>query len=143
MDTDLKPVLLAFILVIMAVAFIGAIADSATSATQLNTATNETTALTNTSAASLDHNQLASVTSVIKANNASIVIAAANYTADLDQGTIRLINGVAGDYNVTYTYYEVKDSTSRTLISFNVLFFALATLLMAIGILYPLYKKMM
>lgn len=143
MESGLKILLTAFIGLVIGVTLLISTADNTQRSTQLNAVNNQTTALINGTAVSLGYNQLNSLTSIYNATNASQTVAAANYTVDLPQGTVTLLNGRTGNYNVTFTYYLVGDSTARTLLTTNNLFFALGILLLLIAVAYPLFKDMM
>jgi len=142
-DKTVGVLILAFVIAIVGVTLASQLANSQTAATQLNTVNNETAALVNGTAVKLLNNQLSSITTVYNATNATDIIATANYTANLDQGTITLINSRTGNFNITYTYYKVKDSTARTIITLMVLFFCIAVLVMTVAVLNPTFREML
>lgn len=139
----LGALLAVFVIIVLGAVFTQSIATAQTGATQLNTVNNETAALINGTAVALSHNQLNSVVSIVNATNASQTVAAANFTANLPQGQITLLNGRTGNYNVTYTYYQVSDTASQTLINLNSLFFALGVLLVVVAAVWMKLREAM
>lgn len=143
MEMNLKMLLIAFMAVVIGTALLTSVADSTTSVTQTNTVNNETVTLVNATAVSLDQNQLAAITSVTNATNSTDTLTEGDdFTANLQDGTITSL-GRGGNFNVTYTWREVGDSTARTLVSFNALFFTLGIMLLVYAIFDPGFKNLM
>lgn len=130
----------AFVIVVIGGALLTSVGDTQAQITQLNTVNNQTVALVNGTPFTLAQNQLTAVTSFYNASNASQPVQTGNYTIDLQQGIVTLLNGRTGSYNISYTWYEVGDGTSRTLSGFYTLFFALAVLLAVVAYMWPKIK---
>lgn len=135
-NKGLGGIIFAGIFIIVAAVLASSVADNQVAATQANTVTNESVTLINATAVSLDNNQLDSITSVVNATNASDTLAlGVGYTANLEDGTITSL-GRSGNWNVTYVWREVGDSTARTLTDLVTLFFVLGAFLFAVGMLF-------
>lgn len=137
-------ILAAFIFVVFAATFIAALANEQVRVTQQNTVTNESTALVNNSVVSLDNNQLDVVTRI---GNASLTLDPnSDYTVNLATGQVTLTTPNAtvadGTYDVSYTWREIGNGTSRTFVTLVVLFFAIATLIGTIAILNPTFREL-
>lgn len=137
-------ILSAFLVIVIGAALLTTTADEQTRITQLNTVNNETIALVAGTAVPLANNQLATIGTVYNASNASRVLTAGqNYTVDMSAGTISAI-GISGDFNVTtYTWREVGDSTSRTLVILVIVFLAIAILTGVLAALSPSFRELM
>lgn len=136
----------AFIFAIIGVALIGGLADSTVDATEAKTVVNETLAFVNGTTVSLANSQLDSFTSL---RNGTVVLDAVSddYSVNLDQGSVICLTSNSsiadGDYDATYVYRNIGDSSSRTLLLLVILFFALAILIGVIAALSPSFREMM
>lgn len=145
MEGKLMGVLAAFILAVVGIALLTGVANSSVATTQLYTVTNESVTLTNNTVSNLANTQLAAVTRV---GNASLTVGTNFYTVDLDAGEITAVwagNATLANraYDVSYTYYEVKNSTARVFVgSLLILFFALAVVLNVYGGVGPNLREM-
>lgn len=140
-SNKLGGLLAAFIFVVVAAVLISSLANSQTAVTSSFTVNNETAALINGTQVNLKNGIVTSVTSIVNATNASQSVAASNFTLTKPQG-ITLLNGQTGNFNVTYTYQNVTDPASTTMISLVVLFFALATLAGVLYYLSPTFRDL-
>jgi hypothetical protein len=133
MSDGLKFVIGAFIIAIVAIPLLSSLGDSQAAATQTLTAVNESVSLSNGTTTQLAHNQVQSITNV--SNSTNTLVLNTDFTANLNQGTLTLIVNKNGTYNATYTYKNVQDPASATIVNLSTLWFALAILFGVVGTL--------
>lgn len=136
---------MAFIFLIIGVSVIQPLADSTVDATEAKPITNESIALVNGTGTAAANSQWDSFTQL--SNNSRILVEDTDFTVNLGLGVVTLNtldNTISdGNYDLSYVYRNVGNSTARTLIILVILFFALAVLLGVIAILVPSFKDMM
>lgn len=135
----------AFVFVIVGITLIVGLANSQTDATELKSVVNESVSLVNNSGVSLANSQVETLSRV--GNASTTLVEDTDYTVNLAKGEVTLNTGNASvadrAYDVSYTYRNVGDSTSRVLVNLVVMFFAIAILLFLIGMLSPTFRDML
>lgn len=144
MNNQLGLLMGGFIVLIMGLTLIPAVADQVTSATEIKTTTNESITFgSGGPVVQLAQNQLVAFTSI---TNTTVTVLSGNYSVDLSAGKVTPTASTGlpnGTYDATYTYREVGNSTSRTLISLVVLFFAISIMAFAVGMAVQGMKEYM
>lgn len=136
--------IIAFIAVVIGAAFMTSLANNVTSITQANTVINESTAFVNGSSVALDNSQLDSLTSIT--NGTAVLRETTDYTVDLAKGVIAFstLNTTLADtnYDVTYVYRDVGNSTARNLIVLVILLFAIGVFTTVLYFLSPQLREL-
>ncbi len=129
-----------FVLFIIGVNLLIPIADQVAGTSQLRSVVNESVTPTNGSTNTLANIDLQSG-SLGFVNSSGTTLGTANFSVDLATAvvtwTFSETNQNETDYNASYTFFPdeyVKDGTSRTILSLVTLFFALAVLLLLLGL---------
>jgi hypothetical protein len=148
-EIGLKGVLLTFVGLVIGIALLTSVANSQVQVTQLYTVTNETLTLVNGTAVQLGgarapNMNIQSIGTIYNATNKSTVLTSGtNYTLDLPRGTVTMIVAQPGQWNVSsYTYYQIGDSTSRSLTGLLAIFVAVAVLGVALVYLLPWLREL-
>ena len=129
-----------FVFIVIGVALTISLANNQTLVTQTTTLMEQAT-LTNGSTTRLTNGIIVGVTSIVNATNASQSQPAANYTVIQPQ-SIYFTGGRTGLFNVTYSYNNVPDRASNTMVTLVTLMFVLTLIA---GIIYYLdgFKELM
>jgi uncharacterized membrane protein affecting hemolysin expression len=135
--------LVAFVAVILGIAFLTSIANDTTRVTQANTITNESiTWASNGATVGLANNQLDSITSIKNSTGGSILTQGTNYTVNLDTGQLTSVNR-NGTFLVIYAYRQVGNAAARNVLNVVLpMLFAIGVLLALLWALSPSFRDL-
>ncbi len=138
---NLKPILLAFVVLLIGAVFISEVADNVVDVTGITIVTNETFVPVNGSGVPLTNNQLVAFNRIA---NESGAFDTGNFTVNLQQGEVTWIAGpLAGVYQTSYTYRKVGDGASRTIVNITILLFAIGILGGFLAAISPSFRDFM